>query len=110
KRVADFVIESGLQGLASDLPAPLGKAAGDTLALRFERRSLGPNQERINFAVGDIVSAQLNRRLEGKRSVITRGNVRFGGQAAEPDRGGVWVSGTVKSLDLDHWVALLRDA
>jgi uncharacterized protein (TIGR02099 family) len=110
KRVADFVIESGLQGLAADLPAPLAKAAGDTLPLRLERRSLGPNQERLSIAVGDIVSAHLNRRIEGKRSVFTRGTVRFGGAAAEPEKNGVWVSGTVKSLDVDHWLALLRDA
>src|SRR5262249_8720312 len=109
KRVADFIIESNLQGLAVELPAPLAKPAADALAFRFERKSLGQGQERLSVAFGDIVTAQLNRRAEGKRTVIPRGTVRFGGAAAEPEKNGVWVGGTVKSLDLDRWLALLRD-
>lgn len=109
KRVADVVIESSLQGLAADLPAPLGKAAADSLPFRFERRTLGKDQDRLSVAFGEIVSAQLARRMEGKRSAITRGTVRFGGAAAEPEKNGVWVSGSVKSLDLDRWIALMRD-
>jgi uncharacterized protein (TIGR02099 family) len=110
KRVADVVIESSLQGLVADLPAPLTKASADTtLPFRFERRSLGQNQERLGLAFGDIVNAQLVRRIEGKRSAITRGTVRFGGGAAEPEKNGIWVSGAVKSLDLDRWMGLMRE-
>src|SRR5262249_39105599 len=109
KRTSEIVIESNLQGLAVDFPAPLAKAAADTVPFRFERRPIGQNQGRLSLAYGDVVSAQLNRRLEGKRTVIPRGNVRFGGAAAEPERNGVWVSGSVKTLDLDRWFTLMRD-
>jgi uncharacterized protein (TIGR02099 family) len=109
KRVADVVIDSNLQGLASELPAPLGKAAADSLPLRYERRSLAQGQDRVVISLGDIVNAQLLRRLEGSRTVITRGTVRFGGAAPEPEQNGVWVGGAVKTLDLDRWIALARE-
>ena len=107
KRSADVVVESNLQGLAVNLPAPLVKAAVETLPVRFERRFLAAGQDRLSLSVGDILGMNLLRRTEGGQATITRGSVRFGGAAAEPDRNGVWVSGTVKVLDLDRWLELL---
>ncbi len=108
KRSADVVIESSLQGLAADLPAPLAKAASDTLPFRFERRLVAGDQDRISVSFGDIVQMNLLRRAEGGRATITRGAVRFGGPAGEPDRPGVWLSGTVRALDVDRWLAFFR--
>jgi uncharacterized protein (TIGR02099 family) len=107
KRNADVVLESSLQGLAVDLPAPVVKTAAEAMPLRIERRLLAPNQDRLSLSLGNVVSMNLVRRAEGARSVITRGAVSFGGAAAEPDRNGVWVSGAVKSLDVDRWRALM---
>jgi len=106
-RSADFVIESNLQGLAVNLPAPLVKAAAETWPVRLERRFLATGQDRLSLSVGDILGMNLLRRTEGGQATITRGSVRFGGAAAEPDRDGVWASGTVKVLDLDRWLDLL---
>jgi uncharacterized protein (TIGR02099 family) len=106
KRDADVVFESSLQGLAVDMPAPVVKTAAESMPLRIERRLLSAGQDRLSLALGEIVSVNAVRRTEGARSTITRGNVRFGGAAAEPDRGGVWVSGAVKALDVDRWLAL----
>lgn len=108
KRNADVVFESSLQGLAVDLPAPLVKTAAETMPLRIERRLLAAGQDRLSLAVGEIVSVNAVRRTEGGRSTIARGSVRFGGSAAEPERNGVWVSGAVKALDLDRWLALAQ--
>jgi uncharacterized protein (TIGR02099 family) len=110
KRSADVVIESNLQGLAADLPAPLVKAAGESLPVRFERRQLGAKEDRISFSAGGIVSMILLRRLDGENPVISRGNVRFGGAATEPSRNGLWVTGAVKALDLDRWLAVFQRA
>ncbi|HXF65520.1 MAG TPA: YhdP family protein [Burkholderiales bacterium] len=110
KRSADVVIESNLQGLAVDLPAPLAKSASEALPFRFERRALAPGQERIALAFGEVVSMNLVRRVEDGRAAIARGVVRFGGAAGEPERSGVWVSGAVKALDLDRWLALVHRA
>lgn len=110
KSSADVVIESDLQGIAMDLPAPLAKSASEALPFRFERRVLAPGQERIALAFGEVVSMNLVRRVENGRTVIARGAVRFGGAAGEPERPGVWVSGAVRALDLDRWLALARRA
>ncbi|MBI3041206.1 MAG: TIGR02099 family protein [Betaproteobacteria bacterium] len=104
KRDADVVIESSLQGLAVDLPAPIVKTASELMPLRFERRLIAANQDRLSVSVGEIVSMNLVRGAAGGRAAITHGAVRFGGPAAEPERPGIWVSGTVKSLDADRWL------
>lgn len=107
KRV-DVAIDSTLQGLAVNLPAPFTKSAVETLPMRFERRLTGAQQERIALNVGDVVSALIHRRSEGGDARVERGTVRFGGGvAAEPERAGLALSGTIKSLDLDGWLALL---
>jgi uncharacterized protein YhdP len=78
------------------------------LPVRIERRVLGSAQDRINITVGDIVGMKLVRQRDGATVAIPRGVVRFGGPASEPDRAGVWLSGTIGSLDLDRWLVLFR--
>lgn len=104
RKTADLVVESSLQGMASDLPAPFGKPAADAMPLRIERRHSG-GQQRLGFSYGEIASGQFVMRSEGGRTVIDRGAVRFGGGAAgEPDRQGVWVTGAIGLLDFDEWL------
>lgn len=106
KRV-DMAIDSSLQGLAINLPAPFTKPAGEAMPLRVERRYTGPGQERISVTADGVVSAVLLRRSEQKQAFIERATVRFGeGLAAEPERPGIAVSGTMRSLNLDEWLAL----
>lgn len=106
KRV-DLVVDSTLQGLAVNLPAPFTKTATESLPLRVERRHTGPQQERIAVNAEGLVSAVLLRRGEQQEARIERGTVRFGeGAAAEPDRAGITVSGTIKNLDFSEWLAL----
>ncbi len=106
KRV-DLVVDSTLQGLAVNLPAPFTKTAAESLPLRLERRYTGPQQERIAVNAEGLVSAVLLRRGEQQEARIERGTVRFGpGAAAEPDRAGITVSGAIRSLDFSEWLAL----
>jgi uncharacterized protein (TIGR02099 family) len=109
KRV-DLSVDSSLQGLAVNLPAPFAKSAAETLPLRFERRHVNPQQERIAVSVGNLASTVLYRRTEGGQARIERGTARFGeGVAAEPDRPGMVLSGAIKTLDLDAWLGALGD-
>ncbi len=108
KRLADVVFESAMQGMVSDLPAPLAKSAADSLPLKIERQVTSAQQDRIILTLGNVVSAQLLRRMDGRLSVIERGTINLGGNAAEPERKGIWISGGLKSLDLDQWLALLK--
>jgi uncharacterized protein (TIGR02099 family) len=107
-RRTDFVIDSSLQGLAVSLPAPFTKSAAETMPLRFERRFTGAQQERVVLAVGNVVNAVLLRRLQGGEMRIERGSLRFGeGTAAEPDRPGLLLGGSIRALDADGWIALV---
>ncbi|MDB5904512.1 MAG: hypothetical protein JWM26_3390, partial [Betaproteobacteria bacterium] len=109
KKIPDLVIESSLQGISSSLPAPFAKAAAETVPLRIERRFINAQQDRLSFAYGDVVTAELARRSDGKQTVVERGIVRLGGgEAGEPDRPGVWIRGGLKTVDLDEWLAFSR--
>ena len=110
KQFADLVLESSLQGVASSLPAPFAKTASESMPLRVERIVATAQQDRIIASIGNIVSAQLQRRRDGTRTVFERGSVSFGGAAAESDKRGVWVTGGLKQLDLDQWLAVLKGA
>jgi uncharacterized protein (TIGR02099 family) len=109
-RRVDFSVDSSLQGLAVNLPAPFAKTAAETMPLRFERRFTGAQQERIALSIGSLGSAVIHRRTENGNTRIERANARFGeGAAAEPDRPGVVLAGTIKALDLDGWLAVLGE-
>ena len=109
KKIPDLVIESNLVGVSSALPAPFAKTASEAVPLRIERRFVAPQQDRIAFAYGDIVKADLARKSDEKQTLIERGSVRLGpGEAGEPDRPGLWVRGALKSVDVDEWLAFTR--
>jgi uncharacterized protein (TIGR02099 family) len=105
-READIVAQSGLKGMAVYLPPPLLKPAAETWPLRLESRAIGPGEDHIGVDVGEILSMKLVRRTEGASTAIPRGVVSFGAAAAEPQRDGIWVNGTIPALDVDGWLAL----
>ena len=108
KQFADMVIESSLQGVTSSLPVPFAKAPAEIVPVRFERIAVNAQQDRLLLSVGNVVAAQLQRRRDGGRSVFERGVVNFGGGAADAERRGVWITGALKQLDLDQWLALFK--
>lgn len=102
-KLTDFVLESNLQGVTSELPAPLDKAADTSIPVRFERQVPGGTQEQILLSYGKIASMQLALRKEREHRSIDRGVVVFGAAAGAPDKSGIWVSGVLKNFDLDKW-------
>lgn len=107
KRAVDFAFESSLQGVTSDLPAPLGKTAAESMPFKYERTVIGPQQERVVINVGSAVSANLVRHF-GNDAIVERGLIALGGPAADPERKGLWITGGLKSFDLDQWLLLLK--
>ncbi len=107
-RNADIVAHSDLKGMAVYLPPPLFKPPGETWPLRLESRAIGPGEGQIGVSVGKILNMKLVRRTDGPAASISRGVVTFGGPAAEPERDGIWLNGTIPALDVDGWLALLR--
>lgn len=106
-KLTNMVFESDLQGIASELPAPLDKAAGTAVPLRFEIKRFSEHRERILLNYGKVVSAHLVLRNNGEQSLIERGIVTFGANAGRPDKSGIWLSGLLKNFDFDQWSALL---
>lgn len=110
-RNVDLMVDSSLQGLAVNLPAPFTKTAVEEMPLRVERRITGPRSDRLAVTVGGLVAAVLHRSGEGKAARIERGTVRFGeGVIAEPEKPGIAVSGAIPVIDLDGWLAMLGDS
>jgi uncharacterized protein (TIGR02099 family) len=105
-------IESSLRGVASTLPAPFSKAAGDALPLRYEiAKSDGGARDRLSATIGRIASAEVLRRRQGEAMVVQRAGVSLapepGVAVRLPERPGTLVYGTLSALDLDSWLALL---
>ncbi len=101
-----ITFESPLRGVASTLPPPLSKAAVDTLPLRAEVFP-GADRDRITLTVGSIVAADFHRAKQGEAMTLQRAGVLFGPGAGEaprvPERRGVAIQGSLRSLDLDRW-------
>ncbi len=118
KRNADLVIDSTLQGLASAFPEPLGKAAGDSLPLRFEKKFLSsapavkgngvesPVRDQIGVTLGNVLSAQLIRRKQRDGFVAERGAIAIGRPLQLPESG-IALAVSAKQLDMDVWRLLL---
>lgn len=107
KKQADMLLESSLVGLAVNLPAPFGKKAADTVPLRIEKKITGANQDLLQLNYGKVLAAVLSRNHENGKTTIERGAVNLGAAAVLPPQPGIWLSGELALLDLDHWRGLL---
>ncbi len=103
-------IASDLDGLALELPAPLGKPAGRVRPLAF--RLAFPAEGRI--AVTGSLSDTLHWRLAFARAAagwdLDRGTLALGGaMPGEPQSRGLHIEGETPRLDIDEWLALAGD-
>lgn len=98
-------VESDLTGLASSLPAPLGKTASQTLPLRVVREPEGERQ-RFDMQLGQTVSAAWRSSATGD---FERGEIHFGAPAALPAEPGLRLAGSGRALDVSGWLALLPE-
>ena len=109
---ATWVLESPLKGAAIDLPAPLGKTAEQTTALRVERREgAAPRRDDI-IAVdyGNVARLQL-RAPAASNAKFDRALLTVGKAADKPvdaERTGLWVRAEMPALNLDDWIAIGR--
>jgi uncharacterized protein (TIGR02099 family) len=95
-------VESDLVGLGSSLPAPLAKAAGQSLPLRVSSQSVA-NGQLNEIDLGTTVGA-VWRTAEG---AFERGEIRFGGRAEMPREPGLRLAGNGRGLDISGWMDLL---
>lgn len=105
---SEFELTSDLVGLASDLPAPLGKAAASALPLRWQT-TLAPATtdgplDTLRFELGTVLRAQYQRSLAGDVPRVLRGGIGVFEPAPTP-ASGVAAAVTLAGLDLDAWDA-----
>ncbi len=123
----EFLITSNLQGLALNLPAPLGKAAETPLQLRLQSAvtlASPPNgadsaghakalQDQWSLALGQLASVTYVRDVSGTQAQVLRGAISVGLEPADTvplPAVGVVANINTEALDLDAWTALLPSA
>jgi uncharacterized protein (TIGR02099 family) len=106
-------LESNLRGVASALPPPLDKTAGEALPLRLEvTPGDGDARDRISLTLGRRATAEFLRRRQGESMAVQRAAIWITPEAGQPIRlperpGTLLVYGSLPALDLDPWLALL---
>lgn len=111
----EVIVDSTLQGIALDFPAPLQKHPGDALATRVEWRMLeakrpGMMQDEIKIAMGKSFAAHYTRqKAEDKEDAWTvlRGGIGVNLPATQPDQG-LFAHLDLPTLDLDAWRAAVE--
>lgn len=104
-----WTIESSLAGAAVNLPAPIGKQAGETVPVRIDRRAIDAQEDRISVDYGRIARVLLHRHAHGATPVIDRALVLVGksiGDTGEPAQSGIWIRADLAALDVDDWLAV----
>ncbi len=109
----EFTLQSQLDGLALNLPAPLGKSVASIAPISLRTRVSGSGtslREQLQLEWGNIASAHYVRDLSGKAPVVLRGSLTLGlpaSQAPAMPASGVSATVALDNLMLDDWQNLL---
>ncbi|HEU0187902.1 MAG TPA: YhdP family protein, partial [Gallionellaceae bacterium] len=111
-KLSHIVLDSTLQGLQSDLPAPFNKRAADSSVLHFEQQSQDAKHETLTLQYDKWLDARLQRAPDtGGKWRVQRGKVLLGSAARGSDKGrerdGVWLQGSLPLLALEGWSDVL---
>ncbi len=107
-----FTLDSTLQGLALDLPAPLAKVADAALPLRLALtpQATTPRTDQLSLQLGQLLAATYVRDISGAAPRVLRGAIGFGlleGEAAPLPERGVVANLRLDDAPLDAWRATL---
>ena len=105
ERAIQLSLSSNLVGMALDWPYPFGKTASQALNFSVSSRPGSQGGELLEARHGDLMAV----RAAVGGSGAPRINLKLGGEeAAPPGAEGLWISGNLRQLDLDAWLALFR--
>lgn len=106
----EVVVESSMQGIALDFPAPLRKAANESMPLKFELTGLVSEdvtmlRDEIKVSLGSAIAARYLRQrpidTNGSWQVV-QGGIGVNVPAPQPDSGLI-ANVNLDSLDIDAW-------
>jgi len=108
---SDISLQSNLVGMQIDLPAPLAKPlAASSLPLRLQLSPLpdpsGPPRDKLQFELGELLKAQLQRDLSGPEPRVQRGSIAVLDTLPPLPAAGVHAALNLGQVDLDAWQAL----
>ncbi len=113
KRHLEITVDSTLQGLALDLPAPLKKPAADALPLKFEIAAAPGDdsglRDEIRLSLGTALAARYQRQKTAEKNAawrIVRGGIGVNVPPPQPDSG-VNINVSLKTLNIDAWRSLV---
>ena len=115
----EIQVQSSLQGLALNLPTPLGKTADAVMPLRFDNSLLreaqvqGPLRDQLLVELGRQVQIHYVRDIAGAQARVLQGSIAVGlgpGESAPLPDSGVMASVHLPLVDLDAWEHALTRA
>ena len=116
---SELQIQSQLQGVALNLPAPFGKRADESTAFKYESvvqslTNVAPykaQRDQIQISLGSSLSASYLRDLTGTEARVLQGRVQVGAAnaAAAPNtrETGVTAEVTLSSFSIDEWLKVI---
>ena len=120
KGVTEISVTTNLQGMALNMPAPLGKTAESTLPVRFENtlvaESLQPGQalrDQLVLNIGSVAAISYVRDLASAAPRVIRGSIGIGldaGETASLPESGVVANINLAQVNLDAWQKILAGA
>jgi uncharacterized protein (TIGR02099 family) len=100
KQGSELVVTSDMKGLASTLPVPLTKAAGDARDAKLMMSRLGGDTELSTVSLDGGAYGRFGRDADGRWNVA----LKFGTPVeTEPVREGLWLYGQIPFIDVDAW-------
>jgi len=98
-------IETSLNDMGLDVPAPLGKARGQPRPLSVHIEFPEPNRIDSFGSSGEDINWMMNFRKEEEQWDFDRGVVAFGGaEASEPEIRGLHIVGEIPEIRLNEWL------
>lgn len=121
--VPELLVTSNLQGMASTLPAPLGKSAASSLPLRLQwglpeaviaagNTTLARVQDRWRLSLEPLAQVVYERDTAGQTARVLRGSISVGVDALESlalPMQGVHGNVQVALLDVDAWADVMSN-
>lgn len=106
----EITVESNLAGIALDFPAPLRKAANESMPLKFELTGLQNGdstiqRDEMKLSLGSSIAARYERQKANDKDAewkVVRGGIGVNVPVPMPDSG-VIANVSMKSLDIDAW-------